>query len=296
MFLRSTLIGAIVIFACVYAQAADEKNLQDIQKQLEGELPDGLQLNTSAVPSIEQAENIFKEKCLKNSNQEAFDAAMKAREDITACVKSHINNDELQKEMEEAKPHGNLDEVFKKYCEKTPLLKQCFRNFLSTVEPCLDSKEQGNIRIVHNITDSLANFICFKEGDRIALFIAEGGPECLAEKNDKITACINSTLGQNIDTANLSLDNLPQLVFEEEQCDKISKLQECVVKELESCKEPTPANIAESLFKFIKKVTPCSKLESSKINSRQGSAPSSANMLVGTMATVMFLVGARVAV
>ena len=37
------------------------------------------------------------------------------------------------------------------------------------------------------------------------------------------------------------------------------KLQKCVVKELEKCKEPTPANIVDSLFNFIKKVTPCAK-------------------------------------
>lgn len=38
------------------------------------------------------------------------------------------------------------------------------------------------------------------------------------------------------------------------------KLQGCVVKELETCNDQTPANIAEALFNFVIKVTPCEKL------------------------------------
>ena len=38
------------------------------------------------------------------------------------------------------------------------------------------------------------------------------------------------------------------------------RLQECVVKELETCEDPTPANIADSLFNFVRRVTPCEKL------------------------------------
>lgn len=54
-----------------------------------------------------------------------------------------------------------------------------------------------------------------------------------------------------------SIDNLPELLLKPEQCEDMVKMQECIVKKLEECSQPTPANIAESLFKFIKQVTPC---------------------------------------
>lgn len=75
---------------------------------------------------------------------------------------------ELNAEMESAKPKGELDEVFKKYCRRSPILKTCVNNFTTAIEPCLEQKERENKRIILNITESLLNFICYKEGDRIA--------------------------------------------------------------------------------------------------------------------------------
>jgi hypothetical protein len=42
----------------------------------------------------------------------------------------------------------------------------------------------------------------------------------------------------------------------------MSELQKCVVKALETCSEPTPANIVDSLFNFVRKMIPCTKLKS----------------------------------
>jgi hypothetical protein len=39
----------------------------------------------------------------------------------------------------------------------------------------------------------------------------------------------------------------------------MADLQNCVVKVLETCKEPTPANIVDSMFNFVRKMTPCAK-------------------------------------
>jgi hypothetical protein len=48
----------------------------------------------------------------------------------------------------------------------------------------------------------------------------------------------------------------------------MADLQKCVVKALETCSEPTPANIVDSMFNFVRKMTPCAKLKSS--NQRAG--------------------------
>jgi hypothetical protein len=41
----------------------------------------------------------------------------------------------------------------------------------------------------------------------------------------------------------------------------MADLQKCVVEALETCSEPTPANIVDSLFNFVRKMTPCAKLK-----------------------------------
>lgn len=50
----------------------------------------------------------------------------------------------------------------------------------------------------------------------------------------------------------------------------MAELQTCVVAELGKCGEPTPANIVESLFEFVRRSTPCSKFISSKIQKSAG--------------------------
>jgi hypothetical protein len=44
-------------------------------------------------------------------------------------------------------------------------------------------------------------------------------------------------------------------------CRDMADLQKCVVKALETCTEPTPANIVDSMFNFVRKMTPCAKLK-----------------------------------
>jgi hypothetical protein len=41
----------------------------------------------------------------------------------------------------------------------------------------------------------------------------------------------------------------------------MTDLQICVVKALETCSEPTPANIVDSMFNFVRKMTPCAKFK-----------------------------------
>jgi hypothetical protein len=41
----------------------------------------------------------------------------------------------------------------------------------------------------------------------------------------------------------------------------MTDLQKCVVKALETCTEPTPANIVDSMFNFVRKMTPCAKFK-----------------------------------
>lgn len=81
-----------------------------------------------------------------------------------------------------------------------------------------------------------------------------------------------------------SLENLPNLILTEKECRDMDKLQICIVKELEQCEESTPANLVESLFKFIKNETPCANhttVTSSKTNAGE-SHRLSVDVLLGT--------------
>uniref|UniRef100_T1HQY8 Uncharacterized protein n=1 Tax=Rhodnius prolixus TaxID=13249 RepID=T1HQY8_RHOPR len=51
---------------------------------------------------------------------------------------------------------------------KSPKLKACVNNATDAIEPCLDEGERVHKGVFLEITDSLINFICYKEGDRIA--------------------------------------------------------------------------------------------------------------------------------
>ncbi|XP_047526551.1 27 kDa hemolymph protein-like isoform X1 [Vanessa atalanta] len=205
---------------------------------------------------------VFKKKCEENGGTEAYPQSEKSFLNFVECLKELVDPAKLQEEIEAAKPTGQVDEVFKKYCEKTPSFKSCFRNMTESVKPCFSVEEQKNLKTVYNISEQLAEFVCFKEGDRIALFIAENGPECFNEKKAELEMCANHTLGSEFhyDQNKFPIDNIPEIKFGEDECDKFAELQICVVSALETCSTPTSANIVESLFKFVRKSTPCKEL------------------------------------
>ncbi|XP_066596293.1 27 kDa hemolymph protein-like [Prorops nasuta] len=266
---------AVILFMGLISHSPAQQSIPEVQDIL-NKVPE-LNLDASAIPSIEEASNLFKQKCDKNGGPQAFDKAKVAQKDLETCVRSLINVTELQDEMEKAKPTGELDTVFKKYCQKAPILKGCVTNFTNEIDACLEEKEKETKRIIWNVTESLLEFVCFKEGDRIALFISAGGPECFQDKQQDIQDCLNSTFGHYIPQPNPnggvpSLESLPTLVYTEQGCTDMKKLQNCTVQKLEGCKDPTPANIVDSIFNFIIRSTPCQNLITARFAAATGEA------------------------
>ncbi|CAG4941440.1 unnamed protein product [Parnassius apollo] len=238
--------------------AQTEPSVSDVLKALPADLQSTV--NESQVQDLQnKTTKLFKEKCEKNGGPDAYTNAETAFKNFSKCIQDLVDFSVLNGEIEEAKPNGQVDEVFKKYCEKTPLFKNCVRNMTESVKPCLTPDERANLKTVHNVSEQLAEFICYKEGDRIALFIAEKGPDCVMEKETLIHECVNKTFGTayNFDPKNFSADSIPQIAFGEKECNQLTELQTCVVAALETCPVPTSANIVESLFKFVRKATPC---------------------------------------
>lgn len=90
------------------------------------------------------------------------------KELLQECIEAQVNVTAVQVELEEAKKTGSMDEVFAKYCKKIPDVMTCVKNVTDAVKPCLEDREKDSLKILSNITESLLDFACFKDGDRIA--------------------------------------------------------------------------------------------------------------------------------
>ncbi|CAH0626903.1 unnamed protein product [Chrysodeixis includens] len=189
--------------------------------------------------------------CANNHAEDKVESIEAAGKTFVECVKSLIDLPTIQQEIEAAKPKGALDEVFKTYCAKSPQLKSCIHTLLTAVQPCVDSAAQNQMLSAQNSTDQLIDFVCYKDGDRIALFIAEGGPQCFQSKSEEIRTCLNTAKASFSDLEAIKKLSLAQ------KCAKYDELAACVVTKLEGCDTPTPGNMAESLFRYVRKGSFC---------------------------------------
>lgn len=233
----------------------DDTNKIDVDK-LRQHLPAHLQ--NLSIPDFDEIENALKEKCVKaGGTDESYDQAKEGAKDLANCIKGLVDVEQFRREVEEAKPTGDLDTVFNKYCRKRNTLLDCVNTFSNAIDPCLDEEEERHKGYGIDVFKNLLNFVCHKDGDQIALFIAEKGPECFQEQKDDLINCVNSTFSGYFKDVDLDTSKFPKLVIGPKQCEDFTKLQNCLVTELEQCEESTPANLVESLFRFVRKGSPC---------------------------------------
>lgn len=160
-----------------------------------------------------------------------------------------------------------------RYCARRHTALECVKNFTASTTPCLSDAENEHKGMFEKMFEKLLGFVCHKEGDQIALFIAEKGPECFASQKDEMWRCVNETYGDQInnliggqpqqDLNNFDVDKvklpeqLPEFIVEKEQCHQMEEVQVCITKVLEQCEETTPANLFESAAKFVRNESPC---------------------------------------
>lgn len=188
---------------------------------LADQLPAGLlpaNFNQSAMPSADDIIKVLRQKCEKVSADPAtWTAVEEAGNTFRTCVSDLVDFEKLQEEIEQAQPNGELDTVFNKYCRKRTIAIDCMKNLTTAAEPCLDAEERQHKQTFVNIFTNLLNFVCHKDGDQIALFIAEKGPDCFNAKKDELARCANETFSGFV-VANVTLDTLPQLVVGPKEC------------------------------------------------------------------------------
>lgn len=126
-------------------------------------------LNISDIEKgTEDAKDLLRKKCEKNGGPDAFDNAYNAKDNITTCMESLVNVATLKEEIRLAGPTGDVDLVFKKYCDKKPQFLKCITNFMDKLSPCLEQSEKDHYQSINTAMDSLIDFVCHKEGERIA--------------------------------------------------------------------------------------------------------------------------------
>uniref|UniRef100_W8AMQ5 27 kDa hemolymph protein n=1 Tax=Ceratitis capitata TaxID=7213 RepID=W8AMQ5_CERCA len=265
MSLKAKIVLSIAFFAVIVEtvlsspSTADldisQINVNDLQQKLPPEFA-----NTNL--TLDDAKTLLRNKCVevagKEKGEEAFVEIENAVATLSDCATNILNFTALQAEIDEASPKGELDVVFNKYCNKQPEALNCISEFNNKIAACLDKDEKENQAVAMRIVKSLLSFICYKGGDQIALFIAEKGPECLDSKKDDIQNCVNSTFSGYIPKTGIEdIKSLPKFVMGVKQCGEMEQLEKCIVQKLESCSEITPANIVESMFRFIKNETIC---------------------------------------
>lgn len=246
---------SVLLLTCLTISLADDTNKIDVDS-LRQHLPANLQNLT--VPTLDEIENAVKDKCTKaGGSEESYEHAKQGAQDLLNCVQGLVDIDQFKKEVEEAKPTGDLDTVFNKYCRKRNTLLECINTFSNSIDACLDDDEKRHKGHGLDVFKNLLNFVCHKDGDQIALFIAEKGPECFLEQKDDLIRCVNNTFSGYLKDVDTSSRTIPKFVIGPKQCEDFTQLQNCLVLELEQCEESTPANLVESLFRFVRKGSPC---------------------------------------
>ncbi|XP_030379469.1 27 kDa hemolymph protein [Scaptodrosophila lebanonensis] len=260
--------------------------------------------------SIEDIKRIYREKCKKVSgveNSTLYREIEKGAEKLSVCLSSLANLTALQAEMDAARPIGELDTVFSKYCKKAPEAEACVREFSALLQPCLTKEEQQQQTVMMRIGATLLGFACTRGGDQLALFVAEQGPECLEANKEAISHCLNRSFHQYLpkDGSVPDLLSRPELLFSPTHCVDLQSFEGCVVHHLEQCTEITPANIVQSVFRVVKNETNCQAWINARANERPvllaasgnstgGGAASLASTLLGTVALALGAIILRV--
>ncbi|BFG00296.1 27 kDa glycoprotein [Drosophila madeirensis] len=301
------LLLAVIGWGCCLALGAgqlpevDPATVKDLEELGAHYLPAGY---TKANVSLADLQRLLRAKCEKANqalpagsvNATALGTAIEqAGGQLMGCIGGLANVTEILDEIEKASPKGDLDVVFEKYCLRLPQAKACLRDFNAALQPCLTREERSHNALMQRIMDKLLEFVCYKNGDQIALFIAEQGPECLQASRDHIATCLNTTFsGYLPQVGQLSSENvadlLPELVLGPRQCVDLHDFEICTVRHLERCETITPSNIVESMFRYVRKESNCQPaIDRALQERRRAQALTAADPAVGGAASLAFV-------
>nr|XP_023012517.1 27 kDa hemolymph glycoprotein-like [Leptinotarsa decemlineata] len=282
----------LVLLGSIYCQNLNSLDFDVDLKDLKNIDLQDLEANATHLPGVQDVEKVLRDKCAKKGAPDAVDLMKEEQINAKLCVEAYVNVTAVQEQLEEAKKTGSMDEVFAKYCKLWPEIYSCFDNATLLARKCMDEREEKSFNKSLEILKELKEFSCFKDGDRLAMFVAEGGIECIGERREGVQECFNKTLGGRLPNSDdLSASSLPVFLFSDEDCEDFDEIRHCINTELEKCSESTPANIVDAFLKFVKKQMPCEVVKPSEklqASSKDIHSSSSATVLFITSLIVRF--------
>jgi len=214
----------------------------------------------------------FPERCLANGGEEVLNEYLVEQENLIYCMMTQFDLEEMQGEIETKRKTSDLDLVFKKYCsDHVPAARECLASFLAASAPCLAEEERPGLNVTLDMVDSGLQFACHGDGDRIALFLSEGGVECVTANKKELLTCVKKSVPEAFSPVQRrrNANSMHFYVFQKENCRKGDAIIRCVEETLLSrCEDPTPSNLLHGLLTAMRTATPCSAVSSAPAPAR----------------------------
>ncbi|XP_046631751.1 27 kDa glycoprotein-like [Daphnia pulicaria] len=205
------------------------------------------------------------DECERVNGSEAIEDIRESVTALTDCISSKINIHNITEEIKEASPKGILDEVFAKYCDQISAIKKCREPVILAMQVCLSDQADQDLEIFDEAISAAVDFMCYKGGERIAIFMSENGTDCFLSNIDNIATCLNGSLPE-LENAIKGIQTTNTSMFDDTNCGLETKMKACVINGLKTCSDPTPANVVEGLIDSMIKKTPCYKSEANYLN------------------------------
>lgn len=157
-------------------------------------------------------------------------------------------------------------------------VKGCVKDFFDVVDECWQKGDK-----VSKFIDEAVKFYCGDDngGERIAIFFAEGGLDCVQERGEEVKRCVEEKNGIDEETVHEQLSGNPEDLTDainklkvpqsDEICKKITELHECASIGLKKCKDPTPENLMTSMLRQVGKALECKVAELQRSDSQTSS-------------------------
>lgn len=255
-----TALTALLVFVTRQGLAGNDEFFdEDFNKDF-----NNLESGNKFYNKIEDGFRNWEERCLAIGGEGVLRAWQKEQENLIHCFMQEFDFDEIQAEIQEKKKTGELDEVFKNYCGNHVVRgRKCLEKFLEISHRCLHAEDRSGLNVTLEMVDAAINFTCHNSGDRIALFMAEEGMECVDAHKEEMLACINSSVPEVFQAGDKSSSGMHFYVFQQENCRKGDAIMQCVEQSLMQCPDPTPSNLVHGLLRSMREQTPCAGMAQS---------------------------------
>ncbi|CAB3243316.1 unnamed protein product [Arctia plantaginis] len=128
----------------------------------------------------------------------------------------------------------NSDNDIQNFCGKTP--KICSKTMLADAPAC-----PPYINFVNHMTNTIEkvhDYFCFDGGATLKIYLKEGGPNCIKDKENETSICMASNNKQDPSS------NYHQIIFS-------LKDVNCVIQKLKTCNKPELTKIFETVEGII---------------------------------------------